>query len=86
MGGSAPSLCGVVSAVEDDADAGDPELELRAGEPLDRAWARAAPVHELSAHGRRVAARLALAEAGGGPVRPSLWKRLRFAAYGMTHR
>jgi len=73
-----------VLAVEDDADAGGPELID--DEPLDRAWARAAPVHELSAHGRRVAARLAAAEAGVVPARPSVWKRLRFAAFRMTHR
>jgi len=51
---------------------------------LDRAWARQAPVHELSAHGRRVAARL---DAPPPRVpRPSWWKRLRFVAYRVTHR
>jgi len=46
---------------------------------FDFAWARGAPEHELSAHGRSVQRRLETPIAP--PPRPSRWKRLKFALY-----
>jgi hypothetical protein len=43
------------------------------------AWARSSPTHELSAHGRSVQQRLDTPAARA--VRPSFFKRLRFALY-----
>jgi hypothetical protein len=53
----------------------DPDLDRE----FDLTWARSAPHHELSAHGRNVQRRLDSPVAA--PVTPSLWKRLRFALY-----
>jgi hypothetical protein len=50
---------------------------------FDFRWARSAPQHELSAHGRNVQRRLDTPVAG--PVTPSLWKRLKFAFYRMRN-
>jgi hypothetical protein len=53
----------------------DPDLDRE----FDLTWARSAPHHELSAHGRNVQRRLDSPVAA--PATPSLWKRLRFALY-----
>ncbi len=50
---------------------------------FDMRWARNAPEHELSAHGRSVQRRLDTPAAP--PRRPSLLKRLRFALYRLFH-
>jgi hypothetical protein len=51
---------------------------------FDGAWARSAPVHELSAHGRAVQQRL---DAPALPRdKPSPLKRVRFAFYRWAHR
>jgi hypothetical protein len=55
----------------------DPELDAE----FDLKWARSAPQHELSAHGRNVQRRLDTPAAAA--IKPSLWKRLRFALYRM---
>jgi hypothetical protein len=55
----------------------DPELDRE----FNLNWARNAPQHELSAHGRSVQRRLDTPTPA--PVTPSLWKRLRFALYRM---
>jgi hypothetical protein len=53
----------------------DPELDRE----FSLAWARNSPTHELSAHGRTVQQRLDTPPQR--PIRPSFWKRLRFALY-----
>lgn len=66
------------SAGYDPASEYDPERD-----GFDMRWARSAPEHELSAHGRSVQRRL---ETPAAPARrPSLLKRLRFAVYRLFH-
>jgi hypothetical protein len=73
------ALVVVNGSVHDDRPpvAADPELDRE----FNLAWARSSPTHELSAHGRSVQRRLDTPAAA--PVRPSAWKRLRFALYRM---
>jgi hypothetical protein len=56
-----------------------PPSDAELDQEFSLSWARSSPIHELSAHGRRVQQRLATPPLR--PVHPSVLKRLRFALY-----
>jgi hypothetical protein len=65
--------------VHDDRSAAAADAEL--DREFDLTWARSAPQHELSAHGRNVQRRFDTPPSA--PVTPSLWMRMLFALYRM---